>query len=294
MQVLSILLKEKKITIEAEMERLVPKASYLPPMFLEAMQYSLMTGGKRIRPILCLLSGELFGVVSEKILRCACALEYLHTYTLIHDDLPSMDDDDERRGKPTLHKVVPEGIAILTGDALLTEVFFILASNTLDHPARGLRVIAELSNYAGARGVVGGQVLDLLGEKKIMNAEELQDIHLNKTAKLLIASVRMGAILNGAQENDLEQLTRYAENIGLAFQIADDILDEEGDEKKMGKKLRKDQARHKATYPKLFGLAESKKQLFQKIEDAIDALKPFGEKAWALQDLARYLCSREN
>jgi geranylgeranyl diphosphate synthase type II len=294
MQALSALLKEKKIMIETEMERLVPEARYLPSLFSDAMRYSLMANGKRIRPILCLLSGELFGVVSEKMLRCACALEYLHTYTLIHDDLPAMDNDDERRGKPTLHKVVPEGIAILAGDALLTEVFFIVASNTLDHPARGLRVIAELSDYTGARGVVGGQVLDLLSEQKTVNAEQLQAIHSNKTAKLFVASVRMGAILNGAGESDLQGLTCYAENIGLAFQIADDILDEVGDEKKMGKKLRKDQSLHKATYPHLFGLAEAQKQLSQKIENAIDALECFGENAWALRDLARYLSSREN
>lgn len=291
---LSDLLKQKKKLVEEEMKKLLPVADRYPKIIHEAMEYSLMAGGKRIRPILCLLTAELFEKPGQDLLRCACALEFLHTYTLVHDDLPCMDNDDLRRGKPTLHKVYPENIALLAGDGLLTLSFEILAANSGKHPERGLRAVTDLAKLTGSEGVIGGQVLDLLAEKREITPSELEEIHHNKTAKLLMASVRMGAILSGADEDPLKILTEYAQNLGHAFQIADDILDETGDVAKLGKNPGQDKKLNKATYVKFFGLERAKQILNETIEKAVSPLRPFGDRATPLIDLAYYIGQREN
>ena len=291
---LSDLLKQKKKWVEEEMKLLLPVQNLHPEIIHKAMEYSLMAGGKRIRPILCLLTAELFEKPGKDLLRCACALEFLHTYTLVHDDLPSMDNDDLRRGKPTLHKVYPENIALLAGDGLLTMSFEILAVNSMKYPERGLKAVADLAKLTGSEGVIGGQVLDLQAENREITPSELEEIHHNKTAKLLMASVRMGAILSGADDESLKILTEYARNIGHAFQIADDILDETGDVEKLGKNPGQDKKLNKATYVKFFGLQKAKEILNETLEKAVAQLKPFGEKAKTLIDLAYYIGQREN
>lgn len=294
MTALTDLLKQKKKMVEEEMKLLLPVQKLHPEIIHKAMEYSLMAGGKRIRPILCLLTAELFEKPGQDLLRCACALEFLHTYTLVHDDLPCMDNDDLRRGKPTLHKVYPENIALLAGDGLLTMSFEILAANSMKHPERGLKAVADLATLTGSEGVIGGQVLDLQAENREISPSELEEIHHNKTAKLLMASVRMGAILSGADEESLRILTEYARNIGHAFQIADDILDETGDVEKLGKNPGQDKKLNKATYVKFFGLQKAKEILNETLEKAVAQLKPFGEKAQTLIDLAYYIGQREN
>lgn len=294
MKTLIEILKQKKQIVEDEIRLLLPAARLYPRIIHEAMEYSLMAGGKRIRPILCLLTAELFEEPGPDLLRCACSLEFLHTYTLVHDDLPCMDNDDLRRGKPTLHKVYPENIALLAGDGLLTSSFEIIAANSQKHPERGLRAVADLAKLSGSEGVIGGQVLDLLAENREITPAELEEIHHNKTAKLLMASVRMGAILSGADEDSLKTLTEYARNIGHAFQIADDILDETGDVAKLGKNPGQDKKLNKATYVKFFGLEGARRILNETIEKAVAQLTPFGEKAKTLIDLAYYIGQREN
>lgn len=287
-----ILIRKQKL-VEKGIRALLKSRGEAPKIIHDAMSYSLLAGGKRIRPVLCLMTHELFAPVPAPALKCSLSLEFLHTYTLIHDDLPCMDNDDLRRGKPTLHKVYPENMALLAGDALLTKSFQIIADSTLKMPERGIRIVSDLAFLSGPEGVIGGQVLDLQAEKRKITPRELKEIHLNKTAKLLMASVRMGAILAGASEKDLKSLSLYAQNIGHAFQIADDILDEIGDTKKMGKKAGQDKKLDKATYVKFFGLDKSRKILRETVETAIKALKPFGEKAQYLGELARYIASRD-
>ncbi|EKD27503.1 MAG: hypothetical protein ACD_79C00693G0001, partial [uncultured bacterium] len=246
------------------------------------------------RPILCLLSAELFAEPSQNVINCACALELLHTYTLIHDDLPCMDNDDFRRGKPTCHKAFPESIALLAGDALLTLCFQIIADNTKNCPEKGIRIISDLAELTGSKGVIGGQVLDIINENKPITPEELSEIHINKTAKLISASVRMGAILMNAAESELEMITKYGLLIGEAFQIADDILDEIGDSAKLGKNTGQDLKLNKSTFPKFFGIDKSKQILFDKINSAVACLNQFGKKAESLNQIAHFIGTREN
>ena len=280
--------------VEAALMAALPPEGCRPARLTEAIRYSVMVGGKRIRPMLCLAAAEAAGGAWTAAVPAAVAIELLHTYTLVHDDLPCMDNDDLRRGKPTLHKVYPENIALLAGDGLLTLSFEILAANSMKHPERGLKAVADLALLTGSQGVIGGQVLDLLAENREISPSELEEIHHNKTAKLLMASVRMGAILSGAEEDALNRLTEYGRNIGHAFQIADDILDEIGDVKKLGKNPGQDKKLHKATYVKFFGLEKAKLILDETIEKAVSQLKPFGEKAETLRDVACYIGQREN
>ncbi len=272
------------------MNELLPGLDTKPAMLHQAMRYSVETSGKRLRPTLCILSHELFRPVNQSVINTACAIELLHTYTLIHDDLPCMDNDDLRRGKLTLHKVYPESIALLAGDALLTLAFQVLADNGGHFAATLLSLLADLT---GSRGVIGGQASDILSEGKNISLEDLEYIHLNKTAKLLEASIKCGAILGGASEEELKKLSYYATKIGLAFQIADDILDIEGDVKKTGKSSEQDKKKDKATYPKFLGLKESKKRLNTHISEAIDSLTCFGTKATSLNFIANFIQTRE-
>jgi geranylgeranyl diphosphate synthase type II len=280
--------------INACLETLLPGDDQPPSILHRAMRYAVLSPGKRLRPILCLLAADLFRNENESLLRPSCSLELLHAYTLVHDDLPCMDDDDLRRGRPTLHKVFPENIALLAGDALLTLAFSVIAEQGAEYPDRAIRAVADLARLTGSTSLIGGQVLDLQSENKTVTPGELESIHRNKTAKLLQASVRQGAILSGAPEPALESLSCFGMHCGMAFQISDDLLDETGDAAKMGKNTGQDRKLKKATYPALFGLERSREMLASHIESALASLKPFGARARPLIELARFLADREN
>lgn len=270
----------------------------IPASLSESMAYSVFAGGKRVRPILALASYEACGGKALDIIPYASALEFIHTYSLIHDDLPAMDDDDLRRGKPTNHKVFGEGMAVLAGDALLTEAFYLLSSST--HCCPGIRagdvmkVIRETAMAAGAHGMVGGQAEDILAEGKEMDGENLSFIHAHKTGALLTASVRMGGILGKAGKRKLNCLTMYGENIGLAFQIVDDVLDIQGNTAELGKPTGSDERKQKMTYPALYGIDLSVKKAEELIRNALAALDTFPESADPLREIARYILKRKN
>ncbi len=260
-----------------------------------AMRYSLTAGGKRLRPILCMAAAEAVGGASADALPAACALELIHTYSLIHDDLPAMDDDDLRRGKPTCHKAFGEATAVLAGDALLTLAFQVLSAPA----ARGgggagsrLRVIGEVAEAAGYRGMIEGQMRDIHGEAHGLDLEELEAMHRLKTGALIRTAVRIGAILGGGAEDLIDRLDRYGDNIGLAFQVTDDILNVEGDPAVMGKAVGTDTARNKSTYPALLGLSHSKTLAGNFIQDALAALEGLDQKSDPLRAIARYVLDR--
>ncbi|MGF1568112.1 MAG: geranylgeranyl diphosphate synthase CrtE [Nodosilinea sp.] len=265
-----------------------------PETLYESMRYSTLAGGKRLRPILCLATCELAGGSVAMALPTACALEMIHTMSLIHDDLPAMDNDDYRRGHLTNHKVYGEDVAILAGDALLTYAFEHVATQTQGAaPERILRVVAGLGKAVGGEGLVGGQVVDLASEgNPDITLETLTFIHNHKTAALLEVSVTSGAILAGASEAEIDQLTRYAQRIGLAFQIVDDILDITSTPETLGKSVGKDISAQKATYPKFWGLEESRRQADQLIESAKACLEGFGELRQPLLAIADYIIAR--
>lgn len=268
-------------------------------LIVEAMHYSLMAGGKRLRPILCLAAADAVGGDSDRFLDHACAIEMIHSYSLIHDDLPAMDDDDLRRGKPTCHIAFDEATAILAGDALLTWAFEILSASKANEPidakqaVRCLAVIRNLARAAGFRGMIGGQMQDVAAEGKIIDVRQLEKIHRHKTGALIDASVRTGAILGGGTAEQIEGLTVYSRNIGLAFQVADDILNVEGDPDVMGKAVGTDENRSKATYPALIGLEKSKQLSRQLIDQALDALAIFDSKGDPLRAIATYIIDRK-
>lgn len=289
---LSAYLKEKGALVEAALDQSLPIVK--PETIYESMRYSLMAGGKRLRPVLCLASCELLGGTLEMAMPTACAMEMIHTMSLIHDDLPAMDNDDYRRGKLTNHKVYGEDIAILAGDGLLAYAFEFIAAKTQNVPSQQvLRVIAQLANAVGAAGLVGGQVVDLESEGKTDITEEtLHFIHTHKTGALLKACVVCGAILAGAKEEEIQGLSRYAENIGLAFQIVDDILDITATPEQLGKTAGKDLQAQKATYPSLWGLEGSRQRAQQLIDEAKAELAGYGEKANPLLALADFIVNR--
>ena len=265
-----------------------------PESLREAMRYSLLAGGKRLRPILCLASCELAGGLAEQAMATAVALEMVHTMSLIHDDLPAMDNDDLRRGRPTSHKMFGEAMAILAGDALLTRAFEMVALRSPGvEPQRLLAVVAELSRAAGAPGLVGGQVVDLDSEGKDVDLSTLEYIHLHKTGALLRACVVCGALVGGAGEDLLAALGIYARGIGLAFQIIDDILDVTASSEVLGKTAGKDLAADKTTDPKLLGLEESRKRADALVIEAKGALAPWSSRAQPLLALADYITSRD-
>jgi geranylgeranyl diphosphate synthase type II len=276
-------------------------AVYLPqvrgPAFrvVEAMHYSLFAGGKRLRPILCLAGAEAVGGDLGEAMPVACALEMIHTYSLIHDDLPAMDDDDLRRGQPTCHKKFDEATAILAGDGLLTEAFRVMAEAAPKFAGREaalLEVIQLMAQAAGYQGMVGGQMLDLMAEGRKITQKELETIHRLKTGALLTAAVRSGALLGGGSRQEVNLLTNYGEKFGLAFQITDDILDVEGDTAEMGKATGADAQRQKATYPGLLGPDQAKTWARKLVESAVADLEPFQERAAPLLELVRYLLVR--
>ncbi|MGD0281657.1 MAG: polyprenyl synthetase family protein [Dissulfurispiraceae bacterium] len=290
-------MKEKKALVDAFMERyflhtIVPEALH------RSITYSLSAGGKRIRPILCMASYEACGGRSEDVVPYAAAFEFIHTYSLIHDDLPAMDDDDLRRGKPTNHRVFGEGMAILAGDALLTEAFYLLSHElhaTAAIPqAALLSAINEIAAGSGIRGMVGGQAQDLLSENEDPDPETLFFIHRCKTAALIASAVKAGGILACCSDGSLAALGAYGQSTGLAFQVVDDILDVEGETEVLGKTAGSDEKKKKMTYPKLYGIVESKRKAKELIDKALDALTVFDEKADPLRYIAQRLLERRS
>jgi geranylgeranyl diphosphate synthase type II len=289
---LSAYLASRKAQVEAALERSLPIA--YPEKIYESMRYSLMAGGKRLRPILCLAACELVGGTSDIAMPTACALEMVHTMSLIHDDLPAMDNDDYRRGKLTNHKVYGEDIAILAGDGLLAYAFEYIVTRTQNVlPKNLLDVVARLGRAVGAAGLVGGQVVDLDSEGKTdVSLETLNFIHTHKTAALLEASVVCGAVLADAPDDDRQRLVRYSQDIGLAFQIVDDVLDITATQEALGKSVGKDLQAQKVTYPSLWGIEESKRQARQLVEKAKAELSVFGDAARPLQAIADFITAR--
>ncbi|MGZ6292933.1 MAG: polyprenyl synthetase family protein [Syntrophales bacterium] len=285
----------KKIVDEA-LERYMPGDDNYPPVIFKALRYSLFAGGKRIRPILCLASAEALGGNVGSILPVACALELIHTYSLIHDDLPAMDDDDYRRGRRTSHKVFGENMAILAGDALLTEAFHLMSDRGLMEkiaPEKLVSVIHDVAGAAGCFGMVGGQVVDVQSEGEAVDNEVLNFIHTRKTGAMIAAAVKAGAALADAGEVELNALTSYGRHLGLAFQIADDILNVEGDQKLMGKGTGSDIKRGKVTYPALVGMDASRKKARELVEEALSAIKNFDHRAEPLRMIASYIVERK-
>jgi geranylgeranyl diphosphate synthase type II len=291
-------IKSNAARIERELDAFLPAEWDVPIGLREAMRYSLMAGGKRMRPILVIAAAEACSGSAEAAMPVACAVEMVHTYSLIHDDLPALDNDDYRRGRPTNHKVYGDAMAILAGDALLTHAFYTAAQSARKHgvPAeQALAIIEELSELAGPRGMVGGQVADMQGEQGITRLEELEYIHLHKTSDLIVFSLRAGGRIGGATERQLEALTTFGTNIGLAFQILDDILDIVGDEKKLGKPTGSDEKSRKVTYPYFVGIEASRRKVeeltSQGKESILQANFAFPDR---LLQLADYLMKRDH
>ncbi len=260
----------------------------------DAMKYSLLAGGKRLRPILLMATADALGANGYDFLTAACGLEMIHTYSLIHDDLPCMDNDDYRRGRLTNHKVFGEALALLAGDGLLTLAFEVMAEQRNVKPSALVEFIHETAMCAGNFGMVGGQALDLEAEGRAISAKELKTLHEGKTGAMFIAAVRGGAHLAGATEEQLLALTRFAELVGLAFQIEDDILDVTSTQEELGKPIGSDAKNEKSTYVSLFGLEEARKMADETTEEALRCLDMFGEKADALRELAKLMCHRRS
>ncbi len=289
-------MKERQRLVDRTLRAVLAPSAGKPPQALDrAMRYSLFSGGKRIRPILALASAEALGAQLEPVLPFACGLEMIHAYSLIHDDLPAMDDDDLRRGKPTSHVVFGEGMAILAGDGLLTEAFRVMAEGALAVPRRGqaaLQALREVASAAGAGGMVGGQVLDLEAERKKPTRAVVEAIHTRKTGAMIRAAVRVGGLLGGATPRQYESLDHYGTAIGLVFQVTDDILDIEGGTEKTGKREGRDAELHKATYPAAIGLDQAKRLARQLHEDALSALDRFGPMAEPLRQICHLIVDR--
>ncbi|MDT7043276.1 farnesyl diphosphate synthase [Candidatus Nitronereus thalassa] len=290
-------LEEKQQLVDGYLEANLPPIGTPPTVLHESIRYSLLAGGKRIRPILTVAAAESIGPPPKALLPVACAFEFIHTYSLIHDDLPAMDNDDFRRGKPTNHKVYGDGMAILAGDGLQTMAFEWCSRVDLVNdiePYVQVQIIAELAHGSGNQGMVGGQVLDIQAENTKVDFAEIQNIHAHKTGKLIRAAVRAGALLSGANLTQFDQLTAYAEDIGLAFQIADDVLNVTGTREELGKDANTDAERGKQTYPSFYGLKGAKKLAQECADRAISRLSSFDEKADPLRGIAQYIVSRRN
>lgn len=282
--------------IDINLKEALPKEKEIPNVIIEAMNYSVSAGGKRLRPILLIEAAKCIGAEKNKVLPLACAMELIHTYSLIHDDLPAMDNDDYRRGKLTNHKVFGEGMAILAGDALLNYSFELMINNVPEDNIElknYVKAIQEITNAAGIKGMIGGQVKDLECEGKTMDLDSLHYIHTHKTGALIRASLRAGAIAAGATSDELTDLTIYGEKLGLAFQIVDDILDVIGDEKKLGKPIGSDNSNQKLTYASIYGIEKSKEMIDKLLDEALQIIKPFGSKSKFLGELGIFICKRD-
>jgi geranylgeranyl diphosphate synthase type II len=290
--VLKEYLESRRLMVEEALETALPEQDGPEARIVEAMRYSLFAGGKRLRPILCLAAAEAVGGKPQVAMPAGCALEMIHTYSLVHDDLPAMDDDDMRRGVPTNHKVFGEAIAILAGDALLTEAFVLLGDYNTLLPEKALQLVEVIAKAASYRGMVGGQVVDMLSQNQPANLEIVQQMHSRKTAALIAAAAESGALVGKGSEAQVVALARYGKAVGLAFQIADDILDIEGDTELLGKATGADVARGKVTYPAAVGLERSREAARELVNDALAALEGFDEKAGPLRTLANYIITR--
>jgi geranylgeranyl diphosphate synthase type II len=289
-------LQDRQKIVEEALEQYLPGEDNIPADIYKAVRYSVFNGGKRIRPILCLAAAEAVGGDLGPAIPVACALELIHSYSLIHDDLPAMDNDDFRRGKPACHKIFGENVAILAGDALLTEAFVLLShvEKVRLSAERRLAVIQEIAQAAGISGMVGGQALDVLSGKSVSDENTLYEIHRRKTGALIVAAVKSGAIIFNARKDKIQALAEYGINLGLAFQIADDILNVEGDRELMGKETGSDAAHDKLTYPSLLGLDLAKEKLAKYIDAAEASLSGFDERARPLLVIARYIKERKS
>ncbi len=278
------------------LDRLVPSETTPPEQLHRAMRYSLLAGGKRLRPVLTLATGEALGADIDDLMPAACAIEMIHTYSLIHDDLPAMDNDDLRRGRPTCHKVFGEAVAILAGDALLTQAFRVLASDAPNRNAeRQVRVIREVATAAGTvDALIGGQMADIESEGKKVDATMLEYIHRSKTGAMITASVVVGGLIVGANEDQIDKLRKYGQRIGLAFQIADDILDVTSTSEQLGKTPGKDQAANKATYPAIHGIAASEARARALVDEAVAVVSGLALKTRVLEDIARFIIARSS
>ncbi|MEF9991101.1 MAG: polyprenyl synthetase family protein [Romboutsia sp.] len=290
-----IALKERMVYIESLLKEYMPKEEGYQKTVIEAMNYSLSAGGKRLRPILTLEACKIVGGCEEDAIAFAVAIEMIHTYSLIHDDLPALDNDDLRRGRPTNHKVYGDAMAILAGDSLLNYAFEVMLSNSINKKdsKKYLMAINEIAKSSGIYGMIGGQVVDVESENKQIDKDKLDFIHLNKTGAIIIGCMRAGAIIGGANESQLKEITKYATNIGLSFQIVDDILDIIGDEVKLGKHIGSDIENHKSTYPSILGLEESKKIADSLVSEAKDSIKKLSDDNKFLIGLAQYITARE-
>jgi geranylgeranyl diphosphate synthase type II len=286
----------QRVLVDAALEKWLPSEQGPSAPVFEAMRYSLTAGGKRVRPILLLAGSHAVGGDMHSLLAPACALECIHTYSLIHDDLPAMDDDDLRRGRPTCHKVFGEAVAILAGDGLLTYAFDLMSSPELTSaiaPASLLEAVSLLARAAGVSGMVGGQTADILMEGRDVDPGTLAFIHSRKTGALLRASVEMGGLLGGGGTEQVARLREYGTALGLAFQIVDDLLDVEGDEELMGKPVGSDARKRKATYPALFGVEEARRRARDLLQQSLAALEGFDDRAEPLRAIARYVVERD-
>ncbi len=281
--------------VNRALEQRLPEAETLPVVLHQAMRYAVFNGGKRIRPTLVYATGAALGETGPVLDAPACAVELIHAYSLVHDDLPAMDDDDLRRGKPTCHRAFDEATAILTGDALQTLAFQVLAEGEEPEPARRLQMVGELARASGSRGMAGGQALDLAAVGRKPDLAELESMHIHKTGVLIRASVRLGALcVDGVAEDSLRRLDHYAKCIGLAFQIQDDVLDVTADTTTLGKPQGSDARQDKPTYPDLLGLDGARELAGELIDDALASLAPLDERAEPLRALARYIIAREH
>lgn len=286
-------LSERKKMVEAALAAHLDRCEGAPATLREAMSYSLLAGGKRLRPILALAACEAVGARPEDAIDAACAVEFVHTYSLIHDDLPAMDDDDFRRGRPTSHKKFGEAVAILAGDALCAEAFRVAAQNRKGREERVADVVFELARASGAIGMVGGQVIDIEATGKKITVDELESLHRAKTGELLLVAVRAGARMGGADAAAMERLTAYGRALGLAFQIVDDVLDITADLQTLGKDPGSDREAGKTTFVDLLGVDGARARARSVMDDGIAALAPFGAKADALRALGRYTVERD-
>ena len=286
-------LREAAALVEGFLDRTLPPVAGHLPRLAEAMRYSALGGGKRLRPALAFAAAEACGRDRALALPVAAALEMIHTYSLIHDDLPAMDDDDLRRGRPTSHKVFGEALAILAGDALLTQAFEVLAAAEEIPPARRIGIVREVAAAGGAVGLVGGQVADLEAEGRELTLPDLEFIHARKTGALILVSVRAGALAAGADAAQLAALSEYARRVGLGFQIVDDLLDIEGDPSATGKGTGRDSSHRKATFPAIFGIEASRRRAAELIDEALAAIAAFGDEADPLRGLARFVGRRD-
>jgi geranylgeranyl diphosphate synthase, type II len=283
---------EERAAVDAALDRLMPGENAQPPSIHRAMRYSVQAGGKRVRPILCLESARIFTTDVAPVMPLACAVEFIHTYSLIHDDLPALDNDELRRGKPTCHKKFGEATAILAGDALLTLAFETIANSPIE-PARRVAVLSHVAASAGTvNGMVGGQVADLEAEGRAIGPADLEYIHRSKTAALIRASLVAGAIGGGADDENVARLKRFGETIGWAFQVVDDILDVEESSAALGKTAGKDAAQKKATYPSLYGLEKSRVFAKELESRAMAEIEPYGSRAARLRELAELIVHR--